>query len=124
MTFDESAWPILLISYPPNYAYDDVEKHLMVILSHLERRQLFALVFDLRGTRVFTASERQLLWRFLKTHRLLLERYCFSTVVVTENRLHRAVLSAFAWMVNLPFVMKTYPTLEASRDWLRGILSN
>jgi hypothetical protein len=121
MTFDESAWPILVISYPRHFTYDDVDKHLMVILSHVERREQFAVVFDLRGTRVFTSTERQLLWAFIKTHRLLLERYCFSIVIVTGDRLHRGIVNALTWLVRMPCVVKTYPTMAAGRAWLRGV---
>jgi hypothetical protein len=101
---------------------NNVEGVNMVILSHIQRREHFAVVFDLRGTRAFTSPERQLFWAFIKTHRLLLDRYCLAVMVVTGDRLRRRIVTALSWLVTMPFVVKTYPTMEAGRVWLRGII--
>jgi hypothetical protein len=120
---NSTQWPLVVFTYTGNYSEADVVTHLQGFEQLVRAGRRCALVFQLTGSRVFSAKERSLFAQFVRAHSTALKQVCAVAGVVTTNPLHNGVLTAVAWVVPMPCPVKVFSRIQDAESWALGHLA-
>jgi hypothetical protein len=115
ITCDEQSWPVVVIRFPGSYTDADFSTYLSELGAALTREPL-ALILDTRAAQTPTATQRQLLMRFVKNHWLAINRLRGLAFVV-DSGLARHALTAVSWVVAKPCPIELVASTSEAFDW-------
>lgn len=99
ITTDLSAWPLVLVTMPPEAPTDtDVLRCIDDQRAMLQRREKHALLCDARHAIPMPATQRRLWAEWLAESEPLSKRYTIAMAVVASSSLIRGALTAVTWL--------------------------
>lgn len=119
---DDTAWPICVIRFLQQQE-SEMPSHLETVGGYLARGERCLLLFDVRKARVLNSYERGLYVDFLREHRERVHRLIPHCGVVSTSPLHRGVLIAIEWMIDVPFETTFFSDFDAAMRWARELVS-
>src|SRR5690606_34198206 len=102
ITMDSEDWPLVRVVF--DGAVDD-EEFQVYVTQHadlLARGEPYVILFDARRAGIPSATQRQLLASFTRTHKDDIARLCKRSVFVIDNPVVRGALTAILWLQPLP----------------------
>lgn len=115
ITCDEQSWPVVVIRFPGTYSDAEFSAYLTDLGDALGREPL-AMVLDTRAAQSPTATQRQLLMRWVKGHWHALNRLCGLAFVV-DSSVARHALTAVSWVVAKPCPIELVANMSEAFDW-------
>jgi hypothetical protein len=116
ITCDEQSWPVLIVRFPGCYSDAEFSLYLSGLGAALARQPL-ALILDTRAAQTPTATQRQLLMRFVKSHWHALNRLCGLAFIV-DSSVARHALTAVSWLVAKPCPVELVANMSEAFDWV------
>lgn len=117
---DESAWPQVSVTWPPDFDEADLQSHIGRVQGYLGRGP-FTLLFDVTAARALTSVERQQFVTFFDTNQVAVEAHCRGVAYISPHKIHRGILTAIQWFVKMPFPLRMFASREDGLDWLRTL---
>jgi hypothetical protein len=118
ITCDEKSWPILVVRFPAVYSDAEFSIYLSELGSALKRSPR-ALVLDTRNALAPTATQRQLLMRFVKGQWQALHQLRGLAFIV-DSGVARHALTAVSWVVAKPCPIQLVPSMGEALDWAQA----
>jgi hypothetical protein len=120
VTFDESAWPVVILNSPPVFSKDSTADIIAGFDHILSRKDHFALVVDTRPVKAMpSAAWRRTLTQWANdphTQRRT-TRYSVGTSLVITSPLARGIYTALSWFVKHTSPQHAAATMAASVAW-------
>ena len=113
---DTSGWPLILVRFPGVYSDAEFADYLTE-LTALVGRGPEGLVIDTRNTHPPTATQRQLLIKFVKTQHRALGRMC-GIVFIIDSAVARMAMTAVSWLVARPCPVEFVASLNEAQAWI------
>jgi hypothetical protein len=111
----------LVIVTPPVPVSDHaVERLLAELVSHLQRGEPYALVFDLTRAEMPSALQRKRLSQHMVTHQKDIQRQVRGMALVANSVALRGIATAVFWVSPPPFEWRVFDALDAARSWARS----
>jgi hypothetical protein len=118
ITCDEKSWPIFVIRFPAAYSDAEFSSYLSELGAALTRSPR-ALVLDTRGAQNPSATQRQLLMRFVKHHWQSLHQLRGLAFIV-DSGVARHALTAVSWVVAKPCPIQLVSSMSEAMDWAQA----
>jgi len=117
--FDESRWPVVLITTPP-YILDESAflQYVDRLSSYHDRGEMFGFIFDVRQSPAMPADQRRLIAERIDRDAAYYGRRCPCALVVSTP-LQRGVVKVVMWLLRDPHPVEVFITVEAAEAWMR-----
>lgn len=120
---DKSEWPVLLVHWPAELNFSDLDLHFEEITALATKGEKIAIVIDMTWSGTPSASQRQYAAKRLKETYARAGRNIAGTAHVITSALVRGVLTAVYWLSPPPFQMTVVATRAEAIDWARRLLA-
>lgn len=120
--FDESTWPIPVVTGTGDATSEDVDEYLQIQTELLKKEEPHALIFDVRNVGHMKAADRSLIGQWLKQHAASLRMYRRGFAYVTESMATRGLLTAILWVSPPPYPYKIFSNMEEARAWAEEMM--
>lgn len=87
ISFDDSLWPLLVVTFPRVLDAHHQERYLARVKTYLARGERYVSVLDTRPLKTMTAEHRQRQADFIKEHEALFRRYSLGAVGIVTSPL-------------------------------------
>ncbi len=119
INFDESAWPVVSVTWGAGEASDDDVASLLARLAKLlERKQRFGVVLDSRQGKGVNAKQRQMFATFQTVNNPLLKQY-MPMALVLATAFQRGLLTAVNWLQPPANEQKVFSEPGPAFAWIR-----
>jgi hypothetical protein len=121
ITFDESRWPILIVTHPTETV--DKEKtleYLSKLESYFYRKERICIIFDVSGSRPPSAEHRFLVASWIKSNKDKIQPGFLGTAYVMPNIIQRLVLTTFLKFMDTTEIIEpveVFSTMEKALQW-------
>jgi hypothetical protein len=119
-TFDESAWPVVILNSPPILSRESSADIISGFDRILSRKDHFALIVDTRPVKAMPdAAWRKTIteWANDPHTQRRTSRYSVGTSIVITSPLARGVYTALSWFVKHTSPQHSAPSMAASVAW-------
>jgi hypothetical protein len=125
--YDDSRWPILLVSMPQRVLTDQELDGVMEHLSEYSNRGVaFGIVMDVRNCPMLPANQRRQIAERIDRDTVRNPKAQCSTALVLSGSAQKAVFSVMLWLTTQPAPLHACTTVEEGiawvRDWLRRLV--
>jgi hypothetical protein len=120
VTFDESAWPVVVLNSPPIFSSESSADIIAGFDHILSRKDPFALVVDTRPVKAMpNAAWRKKIteWANAPHTQRRTSRYSVGTSLVITSPLARGIYTALSWFVKHTSPQHFAPSMAASVAW-------
>jgi hypothetical protein len=120
LTFDESAWPVVILESPPIFSRDSPADIIAGFDHILSRKDRFALIVDTRPVETMpNAAWRKTIteWANDPQTQRRTSRYSVGTSLVITSPLARGIYTALSWFVKHTSPQHSAPNMAASVAW-------
>ncbi len=116
---DESRWPLAIFDSPGPLAVSeiDTDSFYAELTRVLRKREVFATLHDLRGSRP-DASRRRRFAEWVRDNDAELRLRLAAHAVVVDTGFQRGMITAVLWMTPSPCPMKVFDDREEAEQWL------
>jgi len=116
--FDDSSWPIVVVTTPKYVMLpDEHSEYLDRLSSYHERGQFFGFVFDVRLSPAPPAEQRRQLAERIDRDAATFGRRA-PVALVVASAVQSGVIKVIQWMLREPHPVHLFTTVEAARAWL------
>ena len=121
VVFDEDAWPLLYVRFPPKGLSDEsLEAFLARYTAYLNRQERFAAINDSRSLlKVINAKQRRRLVAWFDSVWNIAREYNVASAILLQSAAVRGALTAVFWMKPPPTPSKSFGSLVEAAPWLR-----
>jgi hypothetical protein len=120
ITFDESAWPIVVVRYPKRIDQRDFDAHLERIIGYVKRDAPWGLLNDSRGAGHPNAVQRQAIATFYDRYEPLVRKNWRGSAIIFDSPLIVGVLTALTWIRPAPHPFKAFSNYAEGQRWLEA----
>jgi hypothetical protein len=116
--FDETAKPLMRMSYQG--LCDDAEwkRHINVMSDWARRGELYGVVIDAREVGHVPATQRRGIMDWISSDRNHLERNCAGGALVFASALQQGLWTAISWVTPSPIPVKIFRDIPSAEAWL------
>jgi hypothetical protein len=122
--FDETRWPIAVVTVPhAALVPDEYSPYFDRLRAFYERGQRFAIVIDIRGAAEQTAEERRTI---AERHDRYAEQYgglLACVALILSSRVQRASMAVMSWLMRRPAPARGFADVEAGVAWAQKVLA-
>ena len=117
--YDDSKWPLFLVTLPPGDLPDEAFEGLLSTLDGLFLRgDRFGILLDVRRATVLSAKRRQLVGERAKASFTRFPGRCAGVAVVLSSSLQRGVFTALHWFLRGTHPSRAFATALDGQSWL------
>jgi hypothetical protein len=123
--FDESRWPIIVITLPAVALDGDAfEKYLADVSQYYGRGQSFGLVFDIRQAPPLSAPQRRRISE--EIDRSAREHAAIRVVqgIVIVSAVQRGIVKAINWLTRQPVETSVFGSVDEAVSWAENALQS
>jgi hypothetical protein len=115
---DASRWPLVLITFSPDFTNDDLARCFEENARLFTRGQRFASVRDMRSlTQMPTPVQREMARKWQERVRDELPRNCLGVAIVNDSAFIRHLITAVSWATTPPIPEEAVTTVSQGVDW-------
>ncbi len=115
---DTSQWPVTVVTPEGLVSTEELNTFFAAYADMLKRkRDVYALIVDLRRASDMPAAQRKVLTDFMKKQEAVAGMRCAGTALVFESALMRAVLTAIFWVKNPPQEVRVFGNVHEAMEW-------
>ncbi len=123
-SYDESRWPIVVVTLPASTpSLDDFQRRLDRLSLYHERGEPWGLIIDTRYTPPMPAAHRRLLAQQLDRDTRRYPMQMSRCAVVVESGVARSVIAAVAWRQRSPYQMEPFSSMDEAVAWMQAELA-
>lgn len=121
ISFDESRWPLVIVTYPEQTEEADFFAHLDLLDANIRRtvaaRAKTALIYDITSGYRAPASVRKAQADWMKKNATVTRQNCVGIAFVMTSAVVRGALTAILWMSDMPAPYTVVATVEEAERW-------
>ncbi|HSC89002.1 MAG TPA: hypothetical protein VLC09_17090 [Polyangiaceae bacterium] len=121
LSFDESRWPLIVVTYPEDTTEAEFVEHLGKLSANIRRtaaaQSQTALIYDITSGYRAPARVRQQQADWMKANASQIKGHCAGIAFVMTSSLVRGALTAILWMSAMPTAYTVVATVAEAESW-------
>ncbi|WNG46120.1 hypothetical protein F0U60_19875 [Archangium minus] len=117
ISFDDSLWPLLLVSFEGESSDEEFTYHLQRMDEYLQRQEKYVCIYDATKMKSSPMSHRQLQVEWLQKNDAALRQWMLGTGFVITSPLARLAMTVISTLNKPPCPNTSVATLQQALTW-------